>query len=140
MMRRTTRRAVLSGFVAAAVAAGSLPLQGASPAHTVAIPALTAPLTDAATELMDASLLPELNQLVPGLQTNPAQLFGLHDVFGKLAALPDAADLEQAVDGLDGAGASRSATVSASDAEPDTLAFDLAIDKDVPVELGVDRR
>ncbi len=138
MIRRTTRRAVLSGFVAAAIAAGSLPLQGATPAHAVAIPTLTAPLAQAATQLKNVALLPELNQLVPGLQTNPAQLFGLHTLFEQLAGMQAVGDLEQQLHDIDLAldGFTFDA-VSANDAEPDTLTFDLAIDKVVPVELGV---
>ncbi len=102
--RRSARRAVLAAFVAAAVASGSVPLMGASPAEATALPALTDPFTDAATKLIETSMLPELNQLVPGLATNPAQLFGLHTVFAKLSMLTPAADLETAIPLLNGDG------------------------------------
>ncbi len=86
---------------------------------------------------MESSLLSELNELVPGLATNPAQLFDLHSPFAKLATLPDNADLETAIDGLDGGGFTFS-DVTADDGDPkDALSFKLAIDRHVPVELGV---
>ena len=102
MRRRTGRRAALSSFVASAVVVGSVPLLGASPAQATALPSLTPPLTSAATELVESSLLPELNQLVPGLATNPAQLLDLHTIFAKLSMLAPGDQLETAIDGLDG--------------------------------------
>src|SRR5215218_2627394 len=130
-------RAVLSAFVASAFVAASLPLTEASPAQATSLPTLTQPLTGAALKLVESSLLPELNQLVPGLATNPAQLFGLHTIFAQLATLAPAADLETAIDGLDGDGFTFS-NVTAGDGDPkDTLSFDLAIDRQVPVELGI---
>src|SRR5688500_16314240 len=100
-MRRTGRRAVLSAFVASAVVAASVPLMGVSPAQATALPELTPPVTKAATKLVQASMLPELNQLVPGLATNPAQLFGLHTIFARLSMLTPDADLETAINALD---------------------------------------
>jgi Ca2+-binding RTX toxin-like protein len=125
--------AFLAGTILAGASAVVLPT---SSAHATALPALTSPLTDAATKLVESSLLPDLNQLVPGLATNPAQLFELHSVFTKLATLPDNADLETAIDGLDGGGFTFS-EVHADDGSKDTLTFELAMDRDVPVELGI---
>jgi Ca2+-binding RTX toxin-like protein len=125
--------AFLAGTIMAGAAAVVIPT---SPAQATALPALTSPLTDAATKLVESSLLPDLNQLVPGLATNPAQLFDLHSAFTKLAALPDNADLETAIDGLDGGGFTFG-NVHADDGTKDTLTFDLAIDRDVPIELGI---
>jgi Ca2+-binding RTX toxin-like protein len=127
----------LAAFLAGTILAGaSAVVIPTSSAQATALPALTSPLTDAATKLVESSLLPDLNQLVPGLATNPAQLFDLHNVFAKLATLPDNADLETAIDGLDGGGFTFS-DVHADDGSKATLTFDLAIDRDVPVELGI---
>ena len=136
---RTRRRAALAAFVASAVVAASVPLMEAAPAQATVLPALTPPLTQAAAKLAQASMLPELNQLVPGLATNPAQLFGLHTIFGPLSELTQAADLETAINALDDdpdAGFTLS-EVTASDGSTDALSFKLAIDRTVPVELGI---
>ncbi len=136
-MRRHARRAVLSAFVASALVATSIPLQEASIAQATALPSLTPPLTQAASKLVGASLLPALNQLVPGLATNPAQLFGLHEVFAKLASLTPASDLETAIAGLSGNGFTFSDVVAVDGTPKDTLTFKLAIDRTIPVELGI---
>ena len=82
-MRWGTARRSAAVVVSVATALTIAPIQ--SPvASAVSVPELTGPLQSVAVELAGASLLPELNQLVPGLATNPARLFGLHDVFAKL--------------------------------------------------------
>ena len=62
-------------------------------------------------------VLPELNQLVPGLATNPAQLFGLHTLFEQLAGMRPLATSSSDLTSLDVDGFTFDA-VSASDAEP----------------------
>ena len=120
--------------MASAVVAASVPLMGVSSAQATALPALTPTLAQSAAKLAQTSMLPELNQLVPGLATNPAQLFGLHSIFARLSTLTSAADLETAINALDDdpdAGF-KFTEVTASDGSTDALSFKLEIDRRSP--------
>jgi Ca2+-binding RTX toxin-like protein len=121
--------AVLTGTAVVAVPVDSS-------VHATSNPDLANGLKSAAGKLVETSLLPELNELLPGLATNPGQLFDLHHPFLQLAGLDPNAELESAIGALDGDGFTFSDGVVTQDGTTTTLTFELSIDRTVPVELG----
>lgn len=100
-------------------------------------------LTLASASLAQASLLPDLLPVIPGLEANPAMLLGVHELFiggsgfAGLASLATSTDLATDLPALSGSGFTLSNYTHDTAGTTHTVSFDVAIDRTTAVPIAI---
>ncbi len=122
----------VSLLVALAVAAGSLVVAPQGSTSAVAPPydnAVAQELATASAALAQASLLPDLLPVIPGLEANPAMVLGVHEIFADLTSLATSTDLATDIAALGGSDFTFSGYDDSSSGGTHTVTFDVAVDR-----------